>query len=200
MMLRSNWPLDLRGMHTDTAQMKFCSRCGDAVTLRIPTGDNRERAVCDSCDTIHYRNPRIIAGCLAVHEDKVLLCKRSIEPRSGLWTLPAGFMENGETVEEAAARETREEACAEVELQGLLTVNSIPHISQVYMIFLARLLDGQHAAGEETEATQLVSFDQIPWDQLAFPVMRQALQDWQADTRSTRLSSIDLRGLNPRSQ
>ena len=150
--------------------MKFCTQCGNAVTHRIPEGDNRARYVCDSCDEIHYQNPRIIAGCLPVHEDRVLLCRRAIEPRSGLWTLPAGFLENGETVAEGATRETREEANASVKIVDLYTLFSLPHISQVYMFYLAHLTDLDFSPGEETLETRLFSEHEIPWDELAFPV------------------------------
>ncbi len=119
--------------------MNFCSRCGEAVQLKIPAGDNRPRYICDSCGTIHYENPRIIAGCLPVYGTQVLLCRRAIEPRLGYWTLPAGFMENGESTEQAARRETQEEACAEVEIQSLYTLTSIVHVNQVQLIYLAEL-------------------------------------------------------------
>jgi ADP-ribose pyrophosphatase YjhB (NUDIX family) len=121
--------------------MKFCSNCGAAVTRKIPPGDSLPRDVCDACGTIHYTNPRMIVGCVPVWEDKVLLCKRAIEPRRGLWTVPAGFMENGETLDKGAARETLEEANARVEIGALYAVYNIPHVNQVYLLFLAKLLD-----------------------------------------------------------
>ncbi|WP_210396489.1 NUDIX hydrolase [Motiliproteus sediminis] len=163
--------------------MKFCSLCGAGVRFEIPTGDNRPRYLCSSCDTIHYQNPNIIAGCLPVYQDQILLCKRAIEPRHGLWTLPAGFMENGETTREAAIRETREEACAEVELQQLYTLTSIPHINQVQMIYLARLPSPLFAAGDETLEAGLFSEADIPWDQLAFQTIRNALRFYFADRK-----------------
>ncbi|MFT5561245.1 MAG: ADP-ribose pyrophosphatase YjhB (NUDIX family), partial [Litorivivens sp.] len=119
--------------------MNYCSQCGKTVEHLIPEGDNRRRFVCVSCDHIHYQNPRIIAGCLPVFENQVLLCRRAIEPRKGYWTLPAGFLENGETTSDGALRETVEEANAEVDIQNLYTVFSLPHISQVYMFFRADL-------------------------------------------------------------
>ena len=119
--------------------MIFCSNCGARVTEKIPAGDNRPRYVCDACKTVHYQNPNIVAGCIPVWKDRVLLCKRAIEPRYGLWTLPAGFMENGESTELAAARETLEEACGKVSDFALYGVFSIPHINQVYLIFREEL-------------------------------------------------------------
>lgn len=155
--------------------MNFCSSCGEPVVQQIPADDNRLRAVCTVCQTIHYENPKIIAGALAHQNGKILLAKRAIEPRYGLWTLPAGFMECGETTEQAAQRETQEEACAEIDIERLLLVASIPQISQVYMIYQAKLLGG-HAVGAESLATELYSPEDIPWDELAFPVMTRALQ------------------------
>ncbi len=161
--------------------MNFCSHCGHPVTRRIPTGDNRPRYVCVECEAIHYQNPRIIAGCLPVHEDRVLLCRRSIQPRAGLWTLPAGFLENGETTAQGALRETREEANANVEIIDIYTMFSLPHISQVYMFFRARLLDLDFAAGEETEAVHLFREEEVPWDELAFPVITETLKHYFHD-------------------
>jgi ADP-ribose pyrophosphatase YjhB (NUDIX family) len=120
--------------------MKFCSQCGNPVTQRIPEGDSRLRFVCDSCQAIHYQNPNIVAGCVATWGTKVLLCRRAIEPRLGYWTLPAGFMENGETIEQAAIRETAEEACARVRNLSIYTLIDVPHISQVHVFFRAELV------------------------------------------------------------
>lgn len=161
--------------------MNFCSECGAPVCLRIPTGDNLQRFVCTDCGTIHYQNPKIVAGCLPHWENRVLLCRRAIEPRYGFWTLPAGFMENGETVEQAAARETREEALAEVGATSLYAVYSIPHISQVYMLFRAPLQKPQYGAGIETLESALFEPSRIPWRELAFPVMHQVLRRYSAD-------------------
>ncbi len=170
--------------------MKFCSNCGNSVIEKIPAGDNRPRFVCDDCDTIHYQNPRIIAGCLPVYDDKVLLCKRAIEPRYGLWTLPAGFMENGETSEEAAIRETWEEALARVNVHGIYTLFNLPHINQVYMIFRADLLDLDFGAGEESLEVGLFEESTIPWDELAFPVMKKTLEFFFSDRQK---GSYDVR-------
>jgi len=156
--------------------VKFCSSCGANVTLRIPDGDNRARYVCDECQTIHYQNPNIVAGCIPEWEGRILLCKRAIEPRYGLWTLPAGFMENGETTEQAALRETREEAGARVEIVDLFGIFSIPHISQVYLLYRGELCDGIYAPGQESLQCRLFIENEIPWEQLAFPVMGETLK------------------------
>ena len=161
--------------------MNFCSNCGSAVALIIPPGDNRERHVCNDCDTVHYVNPRIVTGCLPIWEDQVLLCLRAIEPRRGYWTLPAGFMENGETIAAGAARETVEEANARVSDLELYTVFSLPHISQVYMFFRAQLSDLDFSSGEESLDVRLFKEDEIPWDNLAFPVITQSLQFYFED-------------------
>ncbi|MCZ6869505.1 MAG: NUDIX hydrolase [Gammaproteobacteria bacterium] len=156
--------------------MNFCSHCGQPVTSRIPEGDDRERFVCDACGAIHYQNPKIVAGCIPVWEGQILLCKRAIAPRQGLWTLPAGFLELGETLAQGAIRETWEEARASVELDGLYTVFNLPHISQVYLFFRARLMSEDFSAGPESEAVQLFREDDIPWDELAFPVIHDSLR------------------------
>src|SRR5476649_1576903 len=130
--------------------MKFCSVCGHEVGLSIPPGDNRQRYVCGNCGTVHYQNPRNVVGTVPVWDDKVLLCKRAIEPRYGLWTLPAGFLENGETVEQGAVRETLEEANARVELGALYTMISLLHVHQVYMMYRAQLADLDFGPGTES--------------------------------------------------
>lgn len=161
--------------------MNYCSDCGSTVQLTIPAGDNRNRYVCSACGVIHYQNPRIIAGCLPVWQDQVLLCRRAIEPRLGLWTLPAGFMELDETLDEAARRETREEACAEVELDKLYLVFALPHANQVHMHYLARLTEPRFAPGIESLETGLFSEADIPWDELAFETVRRTLRYYFAD-------------------
>ena len=158
--------------------MKFCSTCGGDITSKIPPGDNRTRYVCVRCDAIHYQNPRIVTGCVPYWQDQVLLCKRAIDPRSGYWTLPAGFLENRESVSDGARRETLEEANARVDALRLYTVFSLPHISQVYMFYLAELSDLNFSAGEESLAVELFSEADIPWDNLAFPVIRQTLEHY----------------------
>lgn len=168
--------------------MKFCSNCGSSVNLQIPDGDDRHRHVCGDCDTIHYQNPRIIAGCLPVHEDKVLLCKRAIEPRHGYWTLPAGFMENGESTEQGALRESWEEARANIDLDGLYTLFSVPELNQVYMLFKGTLADLNFEPGPESLEVRLFSQQEIPWDSLAFPVMEKALRYYFDDLTSNSFS------------
>jgi ADP-ribose pyrophosphatase YjhB (NUDIX family) len=162
--------------------MKYCSACGATVTYRIPAGDNRLRFVCDSCETIHYQNPKIVAGVLPTWGEKVLLCRRAIAPRYGLWTLPAGFMENGETTEQAAARETREEANAQVGDLQLYTVVSLPHVSQVYMIYRGELLaEDAFAPGVESLEVRLFSEAEVPWEALAFQTVRKTLEHFFHD-------------------
>ena len=161
--------------------MKYCSQCGDIVAKQIPDGDNRPRFVCVQCQTIHYQNPKVITGCLPLHKDKVLLCKRSIAPRSGFWTLPAGFLENGETTAEGALRETLEEANARAEIIDLYTLFSLPHISQIYLFYRAHLTDLDFFPGEESLETRLFSESEIPWSQLAFPVVTETLKHYFSD-------------------
>jgi ADP-ribose pyrophosphatase YjhB (NUDIX family) len=164
--------------------IKFCSVCGTSVSDRIPAGDNRSRAVCDACGHIQYLNPKIVTGCVPVWGERILLCKRAIEPRYGKWTLPAGFMENQESAPEGAAREAMEEANARVEITGLYTVYSIPHISQVYMMFLAKLLDPDVSPGVESLDVKLVSEEEIPWDELAFAMVRLTLRHYLEDRKT----------------
>jgi ADP-ribose pyrophosphatase YjhB (NUDIX family) len=166
--------------------MKFCSVCGHSVTTRIPSGDNRERFVCDQCGTIHYLNPKNVVGTVPVWGDQVLLCRRAIEPRHGYWTLPAGFMEIGETTAEAAARETLEEAGAHVEVQHLFTLLNVPHVSQVHLFYLARMTDGKFEAGEESLEVRLFQEHEIPWDDIAFPTVSQTLRFFFADRTAGR--------------
>ena len=156
--------------------MKYCSHCGVEISIQIPEQDNRERFVCLNCDLIHYENPKIVSGCLPVWEDKVLLCKRAIEPRKGYWTLPAGFMELGETLEQAALRETWEEATANVKIKQLYCVFSLPHVDQVFVMFLSELRDLSFCPGEESEETVLFDESVIPWDELAFSTVKYCLQ------------------------
>jgi len=164
--------------------MNFCSECGHPVSQEIPDGDNRLRFVCAECGTVHYQNPRIITGCLATFEDKILLCKRAIEPRFGMWTLPAGFMENGETATEGALRETLEEANARVDIINIYTLFNLPHISQVYMFFLAELSDLNFSAGTESSEVKLFKGEEIPWENLAFPVVRDSIQFYLEDRKT----------------
>jgi ADP-ribose pyrophosphatase YjhB (NUDIX family) len=166
--------------------MKYCSHCARLLTVRIPEGDTLPRYVCDACATIHYRNPRLVVGCVPEWEGRVLLCRRAIEPRKGLWTVPAGFMENDETTGEGALRETLEEACARVELGSPLAMINLVHVNQVHLMYRAKMLDGKHSAGMETLETALLSEDEIPWDNLAFRSVRFALEAWFRDRREGR--------------
>ena len=138
------------------------------MDLSIPEGDNRPRHVCSNCKTIHYQNPKIVTGTLPVWNDQILLCKRAIEPRYGFWTLPAGFMENGEALEQAANRESTEEANANLENIQLYTMISLPHINQIYIMYLAKLKDLDYSPGEESLEVALFKEEDIPWDSLAF--------------------------------
>ncbi|HKY03160.1 MAG TPA: NUDIX hydrolase [Burkholderiales bacterium] len=164
--------------------MKFCSNCGATVMLRIPEGDTLPRHVCDACSSIHYLNPRMVVGCIPEWEDRILLCKRAIEPRYGYWTLPAGFMENGETVAQAAMRETLEEAHARVELHPIYSMFSVPHVSQVHVFYRAKLLDLDFGAGVESLEVKLFSEDEIPWDDLAFRTVSTTLKHYYADRKA----------------
>jgi ADP-ribose pyrophosphatase YjhB (NUDIX family) len=163
--------------------MKFCSQCGKPVIQRIPEGDSRLRHVCEYCQTIHYQNPNIVAGCLAVWDGKVLLCRRAIEPRLGFWTLPAGFMENGETIEQAARRETDEEACATPGDLALYMLVDVPHINQVHVFFRGELATPEFAAGIESLEVRLFDEADIPWSELAFMTVRRTLECFFADRR-----------------
>ncbi|MBX8485344.1 NUDIX hydrolase [Pseudomonas cichorii] len=163
--------------------MKFCSQCGNPVILRIPEGDSRLRHVCEHCHTIHYQNPNIVAGCLVTQGEKVLLCRRAIEPRLGFWTLPAGFMENGETIEQAARRETIEEACATLTDLHLYALIDVPHINQVHVFYRAELATPEFAAGVESLEVQLFDEADIPWQDLAFMTVSRTLEYFFADRR-----------------
>lgn len=163
--------------------MNFCANCGTRVVLRVPPGDSLPRHVCDACGTIHYQNPKMVVGCIPEWEDRILLCRRAIEPRHGLWTVPAGFMENGETTGDGAARETLEEANARVEVLSLFAIYNIPHISQVYMLFRARLLDLDFFPGEETLEIKLCNEAEIPWNEIAFATVRNTLTHYFNDKR-----------------
>ena len=164
--------------------MKFCSNCGAPVALRVPPGDTLPRQVCDACHTIHYQNPRMVVGCIPEWEDRILLCRRAIEPRHGLWTVPAGYMENGETTFAGAARETLEEANARVEIGPLYALYNIPHINQVYILFRARLLDLDVRPGAESLEVKLMTEGEIPWGEIAFASVRNTLTHYYEDRRN----------------
>lgn len=168
--------------------MKYCCYCSADLIYAIPDDDNRHRYICKSCDTIHYQNPKIVAGCIPVWEDQVLLCKRAIEPRLGYWTLPAGFMELGESTLEAGIRETLEEANARVEVEDLFAVFSLPYVGQVYMMFRSSLVDLDFSPGVESLEVQLFKEEDIPWDELAFTTIRATLKLYFEDRRQGQFS------------
>ncbi len=164
---------------------RFCMQCGSAkVELRIPHGDDRERHVCKDCGYVHYLNPKVVVGTVPVWEDKILLCRRAIEPRYGFWTLPAGFMEEGETLEEGASRETLEEANARVTIEQMYSTISLPQISQVYILFRAKLNDLDFSSGSESLDVKLFAEAEIPWEDLAFRTVHDTLQHFFADRRA----------------
>ena len=167
-------------------RIKHCRACGSLIAYRIPSDDNRERAVCNDCGTVHYENPLNVVGTVPVWEDRVLLCKRNIEPRYGMWTLPAGFMEVGETTEAGALRETDEEAGARIELQGLFTLLNVVPVAQVHFFYLARLLDTHFNPGPETIEARLFLEGEVPWEQLAFRTVRETLHRYFEDRRRGR--------------
>jgi ADP-ribose pyrophosphatase YjhB (NUDIX family) len=160
--------------------MKYCSNCGETVTRRIPEGDTVDRWVCGACDLIHYQNPKIVVGCVPERDGKILLCKRAIEPSYDFWTVPAGFMELGESIAQGAARETREEACAEVEIGHLFASVDVVEAGQLHLFFTARLLS-DFSAGAESLDVRLFAEDEIPWDEIAFRSGKFALQKYFAD-------------------
>ena len=166
--------------------MNYCAHCGAGVELRVPPGDTLPRHVCQQCGAIHYENPKLVIGCVAHWQQRILLCRRAIEPRRGRWTLPAGFMENGESTIAAALRETLEEACARVEIDTLFSLINIPQINQVHLFYRGRLLDPSFAAGTESLETALFDENEIPWDDLAFPSVTLCLKAYFADRRSGR--------------
>ncbi|MCO5232788.1 MAG: NUDIX hydrolase [Chitinophagales bacterium] len=164
--------------------MRYCSDCGSEVQFEDVESDNRKRFVCRNCKTIHYTNPKIVVGALVYWEDKVLLCKRAIEPRKGYWNLPAGYLEDGECSEEGAAREVMEEAGAEFILEGVLAVYNLPQANQVYIHFLGQLKDGQYSNGPESIETALFTEEQIPWNEMAFTSSYFALKKYFEDRKA----------------
>lgn len=160
--------------------MNFCAECGSTVSLQIPENDDRSRYVCTQCHAIHYQNPKIVVGTIPALGDKVLLCKRAIEPRKGFWTVPAGFMENGETTQAGAERETWEEAQAKVIDTHLYRLFDLPTINQLYIFYRCQL-EGEYGAGPESLEVKLCSQEEIPWSQIAFPVVEEALREYFTD-------------------
>jgi ADP-ribose pyrophosphatase YjhB (NUDIX family) len=168
--------------------MNYCSHCGAKVELKVPPGDHLPRYMCDACGAIHYENPKVVVGTIPEWEDKILLCRRAIEPRHGLWTLPAGFMENHETTAQGAVRETSEEANARVEIIALYTLYNLPHISQVHLFYRSRLLDLDFIPGSESLEVALFSEKNLPWNDLAFTSVRKTLQHFFKDRHNGNFS------------
>ena len=168
--------------------MKFCHHCAAPLIVRVPEGDDKPRHCCDDCDVIFYQNPKNVVGTLTIHDEKVLLCKRAIQPRVGKWTLPAGFMENGESSLNGAIRETKEEAGANIIIadNSLYTLFNLPSINQVYMFFRAELADLEFNPGPESEEVALFSEGEIPWAQIAFPVVKSTLEHYFQDLKTDR--------------
>ena len=166
-----------------TRRIQHCRACGAATEYRVPADDNRDRATCTACGEIHYENPLNVVGTVPAFGERVLLCRRAIEPRHGFWTLPAGFMELGETVADGARRETDEEAGAQVELEGLFTVLNVVRVGQVHLFYRARMLSEHLAPGPETLEARLFREDEVPWDELAFRTVRRTLELYFDDRR-----------------
>tara|TARA_Y100001936_G_scaffold209202_1_gene215171 strand:- start:5579 stop:6121 length:543 start_codon:yes stop_codon:yes gene_type:complete len=164
--------------------MKYCSNCGALVDILIPEGDTLPRHVCSACSYIHYQNPKMVVGCIPKWENKILLCRRAINPRRGFWTLPAGFMENSETLEQAASRETMEEAHAHVKIGNLYAIYNLPAINQVYFLFLAKLLDLNFKPGIESLEVKLFKEEEVPWDKIAFQVIGMPLKRYFKEMHS----------------
>ncbi len=168
--------------------MKFCSQCGKPVTLKVPADDDRPRHVCPSCSTIHYQNPKLVVGCIPVWEDRILMCRRNIEPRKGYWTLPAGFLENGETATEGARRETYEETGSRVvDLAAYLMVD-IVHIHQIYLMFRSQLQRPDFHPTPESSEVKLLTEAEIPWEEIAFKVVEKTLRLYFQDRPSGRFA------------
>lgn len=175
--------------------MKFCSDCGQTLSVRVPPGDHLPRFVCDACGSIHYENPKLVAGCVPEYQGQILICRRAIEPRRGFWTIPAGFMENGETLMGAAAREAVEEACANVEITSLLAVFHALRANQVHVFFRGRLTEPSFGVGPESLEVKLVEERDIPWDDFAFSsgifALRRYLEDRAAGREGLHISDSD---------
>ncbi|MCP9235176.1 NUDIX hydrolase [Lewinella sp. JB7] len=165
--------------------MKYCSHCGSPhLRITVPEGDTHPRQVCQDCRTIHYHNPKVVTGCLPVWEDRVLLCRRAIEPAYGWWNVPSGYLENGESVADGARREVREEAAAEVEIDYLITLYNIERINQVYLQFVGLLVDGVYGVGPESLECRLFTEKEIPWNDIAFTSSKFTLRNYFRDRRT----------------
>lgn len=174
--------------------MNFCPNCGQPISRQIPPGDDRLRDVCESCQIVHYHNPIMVVGCIPEYQDKILLCRRSIEPRLGYWTIPAGYLENRETVTEGARREAFEETGADMEILDLVTVVTLLPYHQVYLIFRAKLRDQHFGPTEESSEVRLFAENDIPWSELAFETVKKSLefyfQDRAKGTYALHMTSI----------
>jgi len=168
--------------------MNFCSNCGARVVKKIPPDDDQPRFVCQACQTVHYQNPKMVVGCIPEYGDKVLLCRRAIEPRYGFWTLPAGYLENGETVAEGSAREALEETGAGMDIGDLFAVLTLINVNQVYLMYRAVLLDQDYRPTKESLEVRLFSEEEIPWDEIAFSSIKETLQLYFQDRAEGRFS------------
>jgi ADP-ribose/FAD diphosphatase len=164
--------------------MQYCSQCGQVIAKRVPAGEDRERHVCTACGAIHYQNPKMVVGCIIEHGGRILLCKRAIEPRLGYWTVPAGFLELGESAMQGAIRETHEEASAQVRIIAPYAHFDVPHIGQAYIIYRAALLSESFGPGPESLEVKLLTPAEIPWNEIAFPVVRYSLELMLEDMQS----------------
>ena len=161
--------------------MKFCPNCGAPLAKRVPPGDSVPRDVCDACGSVHYQNPKLVVGTVPQWEDRILLCRRAIEPRYGFWTLPAGFMENGETPGQGAIRETFEEAGARIDLKAAFSMIAVPYVNQVHLFYRAQLLDLEFKPGDESLEVALFDESRVPWKDIAFRTVALTLKHWFAD-------------------
>lgn len=180
--------------------MKYCTECGEKVALRVPDGDHAPRHVCTACGEIHYRNPKVIVGCIPEWQDKILMCRRNIEPRRGFWTFPAGFMELRETSAQGAAREALEESQAVVEIGDLLTVINCPDVAQVYLIYRGRMTEARFGTTPESSEVTLMREYEIPWDEIAFRTIHQSLKHYYADKAAGvtgKIHAFDLSAREP---
>lgn len=173
-------------MHSQEELVRFCIRCASEVRAAVPEGDDRERPVCSSCGFVHYVNPRVVAACIVEEAGSILMCRRAIEPMRGRWTIPGGYLELDESTAEGAVRETFEEANARVAVVAPHAQLDVPHISQVYAIFRARFLEPGYGAGPESLEVEMRKPEDIPWDELSFPVVHFALKLWLDDLRAGR--------------
>ena len=179
--------------------IRFCSQCGAHTSLSVPPGDDVSRYVCDACGHIHYQNPKIVVGTIPQWEDRVVLCRRAIEPGYGRWTLPGGFLETGETLEQGARRETMEECGADVDICSLYAVYSLPHVDQVYMMFCAPMRDAHVARGTESLDVRLFRHGDIPWDDLAFRVIHTIMTHYVNDSMQNNVLSVRIGTILPSS-